>query len=123
MDLTNAPLSEIFVLADRTVAAEAKVNSLNMELNSFRQAGVLLQESLLEMIRENKIEYEDAREIAELYDVELIETKDIIITTRIRVTTPPGYDVDKFQDLLIWDPNFDMEIDGEIRDVTVEEDR
>lgn len=123
MDLTNAPLSEIFVLADRTVAAEAKVNSLNMELNSFRQASVLLQESLLEMIRENKIEYEDAQEIAELFEVELIETKDIIITTRIRVTTPPGYDVDKFQELLIWDPNFDMEIDGEIRDVTVEENR
>ena len=123
MDLTNAPLSEIFVLADRTVAAEAKVNSLDMELNSFRQASVLLQESLLEMIRDNKIEYEDASELAELFDVELIETKDIIITTRVRVVCPSGYDVDKFEDLLVWDPNFDMEIDGEIRGVTVEENR
>lgn len=123
MDLTNAPLSEVFALAERTVAAEAKVNSLDMELNSFRQASVLLQESLLEMIRDNKIEYEDASELAELFDVELIETKDLFITTRVRVVCPPGYDVDKFQELLIWDPNFDMEIDGEIRDVAVEENR
>lgn len=94
-----------------------------MELNSFRQASVLLQESLLEMIRDNKIEYEDASELAELFDVELIETKDIIITTRVRVVCPSGYDVDKFEDLLVWDPNFDMEIDGEIRGVTVEENR
>lgn len=123
MDLTNAPLSDVFALAERTVAAEAKVNSLDMELNSFRQASVLLQESLLEMIRDNKIEYEDASELAELFDVELIETKDLFITTRVRVVCPPGYDVDKFQELLIWDPNFDMEIDGEIRDVAVEENR
>lgn len=123
MDLTNAPLSEVFALAERTVAAEAKVNSLDMELNSFRQAGVQLQETLLEMVKRNAIEYEDAQEIAELYDVELIETKDLFITTRVRVVCPPGYDVDKFQELLIWDPNFDMEIDGEIRDVAVEENR
>lgn len=91
MDLTNAPLSDVFALAERTVAAEAKVNSLDMELNSFRQASVLLQESLLEMIRDNKIEYEDASELAELFDVELIETKDLFITTRVRVVCPPGY--------------------------------
>lgn len=123
MDLTNAPLSEVFALAERTVAAEAKANSLDMELNSFRQVGVQLQETLLEMVKRNAIEYEDAQEIAELYDVELIETKDLFITTRVRVVCPPGYDVDKFQELLIWDPNFDMEIDGEIRDVAVEENR